>query len=62
MALHLQTPDTFPAFPYDPPYSIQTDLMRHLYEVIENRAITIVESPTGTVSRRVELSLYILRA
>ncbi|KAF9454817.1 DNA repair helicase [Macrolepiota fuliginosa MF-IS2] len=48
MALHLQTPDTFPAFPYDPPYSIQTDLMRHLYEAIEARAVAIVESPTGT--------------
>ncbi|KXN88150.1 ATP-dependent RNA helicase chl1 [Leucoagaricus sp. SymC.cos] len=48
MDLHLQTPDVFPAFPYDPPYSIQTDLMRHLYESIEKRAVTIVESPTGT--------------
>lgn len=52
MALHLQTPDGFPAFPYDTPYSIQTELMRHLYEAIENRAVTIVESPTGTVSKR----------
>ncbi|KAJ3556498.1 hypothetical protein NP233_g11962 [Leucocoprinus birnbaumii] len=50
MDLHLQTPDGFPAFPYDLPYPIQTDLMRHLYENIENRAITIVESPTGTNS------------
>lgn len=50
MSLHLETPDVFPAFPYDTPYSIQTDLMRHLYEAIEKRAVTIVESPTGTVS------------
>jgi len=50
MALHLETPDVFPAFPYDTPYPIQIDLMRHLYEAIEKRTVTIVESPTGTVS------------
>lgn len=48
MSLQLDTPDAFPAFPYDPPYSIQVDLMRHLYTSIEQRAVTIVESPTGT--------------
>ncbi|KAL9711121.1 ATP-dependent DNA helicase chl1 [Leucoagaricus gongylophorus] len=48
MSLHLVTPDVFPAFPYVPPYSIQTHLMRHIYESIENRAVTLVESPTGT--------------
>ncbi|XP_006462645.1 histidine phosphotransfer protein [Agaricus bisporus var. bisporus H97] len=48
MALYLETPDVFPAFPYDPPYPIQTDLMRHLYDAIESRCISIVESPTGT--------------
>ncbi|EIW81280.1 DNA repair helicase [Coniophora puteana RWD-64-598 SS2] len=48
MDLALPTPDTFPAFPYDPPYSIQTDLMRHVYASIEGRKVTIVESPTGT--------------
>ncbi|CAA7261430.1 unnamed protein product [Cyclocybe aegerita] len=48
MDLQLLTPRDFPAFPYNPPYSIQTSLMRHLYESIEQRKITIVESPTGT--------------
>ncbi|PPR07101.1 hypothetical protein CVT24_010937 [Panaeolus cyanescens] len=48
MDLHLPTPDSFPAFPYDPPYSIQTDLMRHIYEAIESKKVAIVESPTGT--------------
>ncbi|KAI5988422.1 helicase C-terminal domain-containing protein, partial [Pisolithus albus] len=46
--LTLPTPDRFPAFPYDPPYSIQVDLMRHLYSSIEHKHVTIVESPTGT--------------
>lgn len=46
--LTLPTPDRFPAFPYDPPYSIQVDLMRHLYSSIERKHVTIVESPTGT--------------
>ncbi|KAM6494135.1 Helicase C-terminal domain containing protein [Amanita muscaria] len=48
MALNLPTPDSFPAFPYDPPYQIQVDLMRHLYTAIEEKKVTIVESPTGT--------------
>ncbi|KAL0576051.1 ATP-dependent DNA helicase chl1 [Marasmius crinis-equi] len=48
MSLTLPTPDQFPAFPYSPPYEIQVDLMRHLYTSIENRQVTIVESPTGT--------------
>ncbi|KAI5995980.1 helicase C-terminal domain-containing protein [Pisolithus orientalis] len=47
-SLALHTPDRFPAFPYDSPYSIQVDLMRHLYSSIERRHVTIVESPTGT--------------
>ncbi|KAG2145902.1 DNA repair helicase [Suillus clintonianus] len=46
--LVLPTPSSFPAFPYDPPYSIQIDLMRHVYTSIEKRQVTIVESPTGT--------------
>ena len=50
MSLDLPIPTHFPAFPYDPPYSIQVDLMRHLYEAIEQRKVTIVESPTGTVT------------
>lgn len=50
ISLKLPTPDSFPAFPFDPPYSIQIDLMRHLYSAIEHRQIAIAESPTGTVS------------
>ena len=50
MDLQLPTPSCFPAFPYDAPYNIQLDLMRHLYTSIEQRKVTIVESPTGTVS------------
>ncbi|KAF8837930.1 DNA repair helicase [Paxillus ammoniavirescens] len=46
--LTLHTPEQFPAFPYDPPYSIQNDLMKHVYSSIERKHITIVESPTGT--------------
>jgi chromosome transmission fidelity protein 1 len=49
MSLDLPAPDLFPAFPYDPPYSIQVDLMRHLYAAIEQRKVSVVESPTGTV-------------
>jgi len=50
MSLGLPTPAQFPAFPYSPPYKIQIDLMRHLYASIEQSKVTIVESPTGTVS------------
>ncbi|KAF8133448.1 DNA repair helicase [Boletus edulis] len=46
--LVLPTPERFPAFPYDPPYSIQTDLMKHVYSSVESRHVTIIESPTGT--------------
>lgn len=49
MSLTLPTPSEFHAFPYSPPYSIQVDLMRHLYTAIEDRKVAIVESPTGTV-------------
>ncbi|KAJ7505517.1 helicase C-terminal domain-containing protein [Mycena galericulata] len=48
ISLNLPTPSEFPAFPYSPPYSIQVDLMRHLYTSIEQKKVTIVESPTGT--------------
>jgi len=51
LTLHLQTPETFPKFPYDVPYDIQVSLMRHLFTAVEERKVTIVESPTGTVSR-----------
>ncbi|KAF9651319.1 DNA repair helicase [Thelephora ganbajun] len=46
--LSLSTPDTFPIFPYDKPYGIQLSLMQHLYRAIEDKAVAIVESPTGT--------------
>ncbi|KAH8103600.1 DNA repair helicase [Cristinia sonorae] len=45
--LKLATPSSFPAFPFLP-YDIQLNLMQHLYSAIEERKITIVESPTGT--------------
>ncbi|KAA1479618.1 DNA repair helicase [Dentipellis sp. KUC8613] len=48
MSLVLPAPETFPAFPYDTPYTIQTDLMRHLYSAIEHQKVAIIESPTGT--------------
>ena len=48
--LELSTPEEFPAFPFDPPYEIQVELMRHLYSSIEQKKVTVVESPTGTVS------------
>ena len=58
MDLELRTPEDFPAFPYQPPYSIQVDLMRHLYTSLEKKAVTIVESPTGTVSTLNERPRY----
>lgn len=48
MSLKLDTPSNFPAFPFQP-YDIQLQLMQHLYASIEDRKVTIVESPTGTV-------------
>lgn len=49
--LPLTTPEHFPSFPYDPPYPIQLELMRHVFASIEDptRKVAIVESPTGTV-------------
>lgn len=49
-SLSLPTPRLFPAFPFNPPYSIQVELMRHIYSAIERRQVIIAESPTGTVS------------
>jgi chromosome transmission fidelity protein 1 len=49
MALTLQTPEEFSIFPYDTPYTIQRDLMRHLFTAVEAKQFAIVESPTGTV-------------
>lgn len=51
-SLTLSTPDSFPAFPFDTPYSIQVDLMRHIYSAVEHRQVSIAESPTGTVSQK----------
>jgi hypothetical protein len=49
-SLSLPTPSSFPAFPFNPPYSIQVELMHHIYSAIEHRQVFIAESPTGTVS------------
>ena len=49
MNLRLNVPRNFDAFPYLP-YEIQLQLMQHLYNAIESSKVTIVESPTGTVS------------
>ncbi|KAG8888096.1 ATP-dependent DNA helicase chl1, partial [Tulasnella sp. 403] len=46
--LELSTPESFPVFPYDPPYSIQLELMKHLYASLESRKVAVLESPTGT--------------
>ena len=50
MSLTLTPPEVFSAFPYSSPYPIQAELMQHLYKSIEHRKVSIVESPTGTVS------------
>ena len=50
-SISLSTPDTFPIFPYDNPYDIQLNLMQYLYSAIEDKAVAVVESPTGTVNR-----------
>ncbi|QRV77770.1 chromosome transmission fidelity protein 1 [Ceratobasidium sp. AG-Ba] len=46
-SLHLPTPESFPAFPYQP-YDIQLELMKKLYSALEDRKVAILESPTGT--------------
>jgi hypothetical protein len=40
----LPTPDVFP-FPYSTPYQIQVDLMRTVFEAIEQKKIAIVRLP-----------------
>ncbi|KAH9856751.1 DNA repair helicase [Lenzites betulinus] len=45
--LKLNTPDSFPAFPFIP-YNIQLDLMQHVYTSVECGKVSITESPTGT--------------
>ncbi|RDX47561.1 DNA repair helicase [Lentinus brumalis] len=47
MSLRLPTPTEFPAFPFKP-YDIQSDLMRQVYDSIEDHKVAIMESPTGT--------------
>jgi chromosome transmission fidelity protein 1 len=49
-SLHLPTPDSFSAFPFQP-YDIQLELMKNLYTALEGRKVAILESPTGTVCR-----------
>jgi len=44
----LPVPESFPAFPYPTPYSIQTDFMQQLFQCIDQRKVGIFESPTGT--------------
>lgn len=36
-------------FPFEP-YEVQTQLMRKIYDTLENGRIGVFESPTGTVS------------
>ena len=40
-----EAPDEFP-FPF-PPYDIQKDFMRHLYQCLKDSKLGIFESPTG---------------
>ena len=51
MELKIQTPDHFVAFPFTP-YDIQFQLMQHVFSSIEDKKVAIMESPTGTVSKR----------
>lgn len=44
----LLAPEEFP-FPF-PPYDIQRDFMRALFDVLEKGQLGIFESPTGTVN------------
>lgn len=37
-------------FPYATPYGIQTELQQHLYQALAKSQVTVIESPTGTVS------------
>ena len=55
---NFKSPGYFP-FPF-PPYDIQEEFMKQLYEVLEEGAIGIFESPTGTVSETSQWTLRIL--
>jgi len=35
-------------FPFEP-YGVQTQLMKAMWEAVENRRVGVFESPTGTV-------------
>ena len=35
-------------FPYQPPYPIQIDFMKKVYEACETKQNALLESPTGT--------------
>lgn len=37
-------------FPYPTPYGIQTLLQSHLYQALARAQVSVIESPTGTVS------------
>ena len=50
--------EIFFPFPF-PPYDIQEDFMKTLYGVLENGGVGIFESPTGTVSCRGQLILFL---
>lgn len=54
----LEIPKQF-GFPF-PPYNIQADMMKEVYEVLENRQIGIFESPTGT-GKSLTLTCAVLR-
>lgn len=45
----LETPETFPAFPYEP-YDIQLDFMKNVFRTCQNGggSVGVFESPTGT--------------
>lgn len=40
-------------FPYESPYSTQLELMREIYQTIDEKKIGFFESPTGTVLENV---------
>ena len=48
MDLSSLKPPEFFQFPF-PPYEIQEEFMRHLYQVLKDGGVGIFESPTGTV-------------
>lgn len=55
----LETPESF-EFPF-PPYDIQQNFMKSLYETLEAGKFGIFESPTGTVSNQVTFRMSVLK-